>query len=253
MRKTSGYIFSILLLCMNLFQGEAQDKLPDSVLIPLKIRAGLDLAGPVLYFTNKDKLSLEGFISADINEKIGIFLGYGHASYKYSQYNYSYQSNGIFFRGGVDFNLLKPQTNMGKYQAGIGIHYGLSMFKSQTPYVKYVNYWGTTTTMIPEKNGTGHFLEITPGFRAEIFNNFSIGWTVCLRRLIYPGAKADLRPIYIPGYGEGGNQTSFAINYFITINFPYKKIKVAAKKEKPEEPEDTEQPAQTNPSSGQFR
>ncbi len=85
----------------------------------------------------------------------------------------------------------------------------------------------------------GQTVEFSPGFRAELFNNFSIGWSVSLRRLIYSGTVKDLKSIYIPGFGDGSKPGSFGINYFISVNIPYRKIKVEIKKEKPEEPEET--------------
>lgn len=227
---------------MNICLLEAQVQPVDSfVIIPLKIRTSIEISGPVLYLTNKDNLSIEGSISGDINEKTALFLGAGSAKFKYSQYNYSYQSNGMFFKAGVDFNLLKPQTNMGKYWAGVGIHYCLSSFTSETPFFEHENYWGTSTSSLPPDKIMAHFLEISPGFRAELIRNFSIGWSVSLRRLIYNGTGKDLHPIYIPGYGNGGNPTGVGINYFISWNIPYKKIKVRAKLEEPVQPEEAEQ------------
>jgi hypothetical protein len=220
----------------------AQDEPPDTVVIPLKIRVGLELAGPVIYFTDKNNLSFEGYVSGDLNEKMAIFLGGGYADFKYSQYNYDYLSRGVFIKAGVDFNLLKPEINMGKYWAGIGLHYGQSISTSETPSFEHENYWGTTASSIPAKTSWGHFLEISPGFKAELFNNFSIGWSVSLRRLIYSGTTKDLMPVYIPGFGTGGKKISFAMNYFITINIPYRKIRVVIKKEVPEETEEETSP-----------
>jgi hypothetical protein len=239
MRKTFAYFISILIILIPI-NAAAQDQPEDSVIIPLKIRAAVEIAGPVIYFINNENLSLESHISGDLNEKMSLFLGIGYANYRYSQYNYNYHSKGIFFKAGVDFNLLKPQTNMGKYWAGFGLHYGLSAFSSETPSFANQNYWGITSSSIPSKNSLGHFLEISPGFRAELFSNFSIGWSVSLRKLIYSGTSKDLMPIYIPGYGNGAKTVTYALNYFISFSWSYKKIKVAVKKEEPEETEETE-------------
>jgi len=241
MRKTYVYIISILCLGFSM-AASAQDEPPDTVVIPLKIRAGLELAGPVIYFTDKNNLSFEGYVSGDLNEKMAIFLGGGYADFKYSQYNYDYLSRGVFIKAGVDFNLLKPEINMGKYWAGIGLHYGQSIFTSETPSFEHENYWGTIASSIPLRTSWGHFLEISPGFKAELFNNFSIGWSVSLRRLIYSGTSKDLMPVSIPGFGTGGKTMSFAMNYFITINIPYRKIRVVIKKEPPEETEEVTAP-----------
>lgn len=244
MKKIYVYITDILFI-LNSLLAAGQVQPPDSnVIIPLKIRIALEVAGPVIYFTNKDNLSIEGNISGDLNEKITLFLGAGHARFRYSQYNYSYLNNGIFLKAGVDFNLLKPQTNMGKYWAGIGVHYSLSSFNSETPFFEHNNYWGSVTSSLPPDKTLAHFLELSPGFRAEIFRNFSMGWSVSLKKLIYSGTRKDLKPLFIPGYGNGGKPTSVGINYFITLNIPYRNIRVAIKPEKPPQPQETE--GQTN-------
>ncbi len=49
----------------------------------------------------------------------------------------------------------------------------------------------------------GHFLEASPGVRAEVLNHFSIGWSVSLRMLLYTSTGKNLRPVYFPGYGDG--------------------------------------------------
>jgi Domain of unknown function (DUF6048) len=236
MRRTYAYFISLLLIIISsLVQGNAQD----TILIPLKIKVGLEVSGPAIYFSEKNILKAEGYISADINEKVSMVLGGGYLNYKYSQYNYNYLNKGIFIRTGVDFNLLKPEKALGKYWAGIGLRYGLSIFNSEVPSFQHENYWGTTSSAIARQTNWGHFIEASPGVRAEVFRNFSIGWTISLRMLIYSGTGKDLRPIYFPGFGNGGKTFTTGLNYFIVWNIPYKKINVILKKEVPEETEDT--------------
>jgi hypothetical protein len=230
MRRIFAYFISLLSFLSggSLF---AQD----TVLFPLKIRVGFDLAGPGIYLSDKNNLNLEGYISYDRNEKMSYVLETGSLKYKYSQYNYDYMSKGVFTRLGVDFNLLKPEVSKGKYWAGIGLRYGLSVFSSETPLFQHENYWGTVTSSVPSKTSLGHFLEIAPGVKTELFKNFSMGWTIRLKLLISGGGGKDLRPIYFPGYGNGGNRTTAGISYYFTWNIPYKIKTVITKLEVPEE------------------
>ncbi|MCX6325935.1 MAG: DUF6048 family protein [Bacteroidia bacterium] len=236
MRRTSAYFISLLfILISNLEQVHAQD----TILIPLKIKLGLEVSGPAIYFSEKNILNAEGYISVDINEKVSAVLAAGYLNYKYSQYNYEYFNKGMFVRTGADFNLLKPEKSLGKYWAGVGLRYGLSIFNSEVPSFQQENYWGTASSSIAQKTNWGHFVEVSPGVRVEVLKNFSIGWTISLRRLLYTGTGKDLRPIYFPGFGNGGKNFSTGLNYFIVWNIPYKKINVIIKKEVPEETEDT--------------
>lgn len=267
MKRTYAYIISLLALISTsdivaqkpaasephngniMAHKPAATEPPDTVVFPLAIRAGIDFAGPVIYLTDKNNLTAEGYLSADLNEKRSLLLGVGYANYKYSQYNYSYRTNGMFIRAGVDFNLLKPKTSMGKYWAGVGLHYGISVFTYEIPELSQENYWGMTTSSVPSQAHWGHFIELTPGFRAQLFGNLSLGWSLGLRKMIYSGGSKDTRPIYIPGYGLSANTFSAGINYFLVWNFRYRKINVIIKKEPPQEPDEDVTP-QPNSGSG---
>lgn len=238
MQKTSAYIISILIILFSI-PAMAQDQPPDSVDIPLKLKFGIEIAGPAIYITDKNILNIEGYFSADINEKIALYISAGYSDFKYSQYNYDYFSKGVFLKTGIDFNMIKPETGKGKYWAGIGLHYGLSSFTSEVPFLKHENYWGTTSSSITQSTRWGHYLEASPGFRAEIFRNFSIGWSVSLRKLLYTGTGKDLKPIYIPGYGAADKSISAGMSYYLLWNIPFKKIRVAIKQEPPEETDET--------------
>ena len=175
MLRTLRYIFSLLtFLAYNLIQVQAQDTIP----VPLKIRAGLELSGTVSYFTDKNILNEEAYVSVDLDEKKSVFFAAGFLNFKYSQYNYSYLNKGSFIRAGIDFNLLKPEKSKGKYWAGVGFRYGISRFTAEFPSFQKENYWGTVSSSIPSRTSWAHFLEASPGIRAELFRNFSIGWNV---------------------------------------------------------------------------
>ena len=230
MRKISvSFISLFLILDLQCIMEEY------TILFQMKISAGFDIVGPGIYMSEKNNLNMEGFLSFDKNEKMAYVIEGGFLSYKYSQYNYDYTSTGAFARLGVDLNLLKPDKALGKYWAGIGLRYGLSNFNSETSSLNYENYWGEINSSIPSKKMTAHFLEVAPGVRAEVFKNLSMGWTVRLKLLLSGGGGKDLRPISIPGYGNGGRITNAGISYFITWNIPYKTKTVIIKPELPEE------------------
>jgi hypothetical protein len=248
------YVYIISLIASIISPGlKAQDTIsvepPDTVTFPLAVNAAIDVSSPVIYFTNKNNLNLEGFFSVDLNEKKSVFAGGGFARYSYSQYNYAYSTGGIFVKAGLDFNFLKPQVSPGRYWAGLGLHYGASMFSYKMPEINHTNYWGTSTITVPSQSHMAHFLEASGGFRSQLFGSFRIGWSVSMRKLIYAGGSKDTRPIYIPGYGLSSKSFTTAFNYFFIWNFRYKSIKVFIKKEAPEEPEDTDM-QQNNNGSG---
>jgi hypothetical protein len=233
MRRISAFFISLLIIS---FSGFAQD----TVLFPLKIKAGIDVVGPAMYFTDKDIMSAEGFISVDLNEERAVVLEAGYLDFKYSQYNYSYLNKGAFMRAGIDFNLMKADASIGKYYGGLGLRYGLSLFTYEVPSFSHDNYWGSVSSSVAPATRWGHFIEATPGVRTEVFKNFSIGWTIRLRLLLHTGTGKDMRPVYFPGFGDAGKKFSPGINYFLVWNIPYKTIKAIIKKEEPEEEDETD-------------
>jgi len=245
MSQTYIYITDLLLFMFLAISGiSAQPgtnrETPDSVDIPLKIRMGFDITGPVIWYADKKILNTEGYISADLNEKMAVSIGGGYSDYSYSQYNYAYLSNGTFFKAGIDLNMLQPELSTGRYWAGVGIRYGLSLFSSETSLFTHENYWGKINSSIGSAKSWGHYVELSPGFKAELFKNFSIGWSISLRKLLYPGLNKDLNPLYIPGYGSG-KTVSAGVSYFLSWNIPFKRIRVEIKQEEPEEPLDEDE------------
>jgi hypothetical protein len=237
MRRISAYFFSLLLL-LSVSAGSisAQDTIP----VALKIRMGFEVSGPIKYLINSDILNAEGFIAADLNEKITASLAGGYLNYKYSQYNYEYLVDGIFFRAGADFNILNISKTRGNYYGGLGLRYGLSNYTYEIPSFYSENYWGKAESSIPKLSGWGHFIEFSPGVRADLFRNIGIGWTINIRMLLYNTSPDDVKPIYLPGFGDTGKIFSAGMSYFISWSIPYKRIKVITKKEVVEEPEENE-------------
>lgn len=216
-KKTSGFFISIFFL-VNIIAVSAQDTLN----ITLNIRVGIDIANPVRSFINDDITGLEGYISYDLNEKLAPVFEAGFIDFKYSQYNYNYSAKGTFFRLGVDLNSMKPKTAIGKYYAGIGVRYGVTFFNQEVKGLQHENYWSISTADIPSRNYSAHFLEVLPGIRAEVFTNFSMGWTVRLKMLIHSGTGKDLRPVYLPGFGNAGKTFTQGFNYYLIWSIPYK-------------------------------
>lgn len=256
MGRISVYIISVIFALSSFtFQAIGQD----TVLFPMKIRIGLEAAGSAKYFYEKDRAALEGYISADLNEKYSLVFIAGHSDYSYARYRdstflmYDYRTKGFFIRTGIDINLLKPEKSQGKYSVGIGLRYGLSHFNYEIPVITHENYWGKYQTSVSSADAWAHFIEISPGVRAEITKNFSMGWTVSIRKMIYSGSGEHLKPIYLPGYGNGAKSFSSGFSYFFIWSIPFKtkKIIIQPKVEEEEEPDQEKNPG--NSTGGNIR
>jgi len=213
----------------------------DTVTIPLHFRAGFDVSGPVLHLLNNDLNSYGVLASLDLNQAISLNAGLRYTTFSSVEYNYNYSSRGASVVIGADYNFMKPKTAQGKFNAGIGLRYGLSFYSQEASDIKYTNKWGEGVSSMPLSHHTGHFLEITPGVRTELFNGVTIGWNVYMRLLISAGAGKDLNPIRMPGFGDATSRMTTGAEYYVSFSIPYKKIKVIIKPKRVEEDEEGEE------------
>jgi hypothetical protein len=58
----------MIILIISIDQVKAQD----TIVFPLRISAGLEVSGPLIYFYGKDIRNYEAYVSADINEKTAV-------------------------------------------------------------------------------------------------------------------------------------------------------------------------------------
>jgi hypothetical protein len=255
MGRISVYITSaVLVLSGFTLRSPAQD----TVQFPMKVRIGLEAAGSAKYFYERDKLNLEATVSADLNEKYSFVFNAGHSDYSYSRYRdssflmYDYRTEGFYFRTGFDINLLKPKKSQGKYAVGFGLRYCLSHFTYNIPNITHENYWGKYQASVPSTDEWAHFIEISPFVRAEIIKNLSLGWTISLRKMIDPGTGQHLKPVYLPGYGNGSKSFSPGISYFIIWSIPFKTKRIIIQPEEEEEEETDLEKNQGNSTQDNF-
>jgi hypothetical protein len=217
----------------------------DTVTVPLHLRAGFDLSGPVTKLITNDLISYGALASIDLNENFSVNAGMRYTSFKSSEYSYDFRSHGTSIVMGTDYCFMKPKVAAGKYYAGIGLRYGLSFYSQEALDIKYTNPWGTGESSLPLSHHTGHFIEITPGVRTELFPGVTIGWNLYMRLLISSGAGKDLKPVWMPGYGDATSGMTTGAEYYISFSIPYKKIRVIIKPKPEETTEEGEEGTET--------
>jgi hypothetical protein len=234
------YVFIISLFLLAGEQLAAQDTL----MVPLHIRISADVAGPVGYFINNDLKSFSALGSFEFNEHWSVSGGTGYSHFSVSKESYDYSSKGLTFTLGPDINLLKPKISEGRNFIGFGLHYCLSFYSHETPRMEYTNQWGTTVASLASSNHVGHFIELTPGVRTELFPGVTMGWNIALRMLLSDGTKSNLKPVYMPGFGDCSSRVTTGIYYYISISIPYHTKRIIIKP-KTEDDED-EVPVENN-------
>lgn len=222
-KRTCIFFISFIL------SGSAAVLSQDTVTVPLHVRAGFDVSGPVMDLIGRDLTSYGMAGSVDMNSSVAITAGIRYSSFSASKVIYDFKSKGLSFTAGVDYNFMKANAAQGKYYAGIGMRYGLSFYNEEASMIRYTNEWGTGEASVPAGMHTGHFLEITPGVHTELFPGVTIGWNLYMRVLISAGAGKDLKPVWMPGYGAGTSGMTTGAEYYVSFSIPYRKIKVYIK------------------------
>jgi len=213
----------------------------DTIIVPLHIRAGFDIAGLALKAIDNNLISYGIQGSLDLNESLSTVAGARYSSFAANDsLIYNYKSRGLNFVVGTDYNFLKPKVAAGKHYAGIGIRYGISFYGQEASRIEYTNIWGTGTTTLPLAHYVGNYVELTPGVRTELFPGVTIGWNLYVRLLLGAGTGPHLKPVYMPGYGDASSPIATGAAYYISITIPYRKITVITKPKAVTTDEETE-------------
>lgn len=238
-------------ISLALFLGSSVEA-QDTVTIPLNLRAGFDLSGPVMHLIGNELVSYGAMASIDLNEQYSAALRLRYSSYPISEYNYDFKSSGVSAVISGEYNFLKPKVSGGKYFTGLGLGYGLSFYTEEASRIEYTNPWGTGSDSFSPSRHTGHFIEATPGVRTELFPGVTIGWNIVIRMLISSGAGRDLKPVWMPGYGDATSRMSTGAEYYVSVSIPYKKIRVVIKPRKALTEDEEEENSDTTPSGSSF-
>lgn len=237
MKRMSAYSFSLLIALGSILSAYGQD----TVDVRLKARFGADISAIARYGIDNKVIDWEGYAALDLNEKASVIASAGFLDFSYSQYNYDFNSRGFFMKGGASLNILNLKKSKGRYFGGLAVKYGISRYTFEIPSFHAENYWGRAEGSVASSSAWGHWIEFSPGMRAELSENISVGWSVDVRLLLYTGSPRDLKPVRIPGYGNATQSFSTGFRYYIEFSIPWKNKRVIIMPEEPE-PEETQEP-----------
>lgn len=203
----------------------AKDSLQD---VPAGLRLGIDISRFVVKYFQPYRTDI--VITADARIKPDLYLAIetGFNSTSHSDTNYTYKGRGEFITLGVDKNFLKRNNPFEKHMFYGGVRYGFAHMSYEIPeYRNYSSYWGAgETSSFPKTTANVHWVELLLGFKAEILENFFLGWSIHDRIMINDVAGRAFPPLVIPGYGTGNKKNQFDMQYTISYVIPLYKIAV---------------------------
>lgn len=232
MKHTSRFLFSLVLM-LSFFLMEAQNKKTDS--IPIKtnrygIRVGVDLSKIARASYEDDYKGLEVVGDYRLTKRYYIAGELGNENKTVNDDQLNFTTKGTYFKAGVDYNLYENWLDM-ENMVYIGARYGVSSFSqtlnSYTIYNRYPYFGASQTIESGEKfNGlSAQWIEILLGVKAKVINNFYVGFSFRMNRLVSNKKPDGFDNLYIPGFnrtydGSFGTGFNYTVSYFIPI---YKK------------------------------
>ncbi|RPI41266.1 MAG: hypothetical protein EHM46_06660, partial [Bacteroidetes bacterium] len=138
MKKTSGYISSLVMLLGLLPFAAAQDTLRT-----YGPRIGIDLARIPGYFTRPPEYGAEIWVDAELFRDVYPALELGYSALSIDSISYDYSSAGPFFRAGADYNFLSFADRSKHHSITAGFRLGTARFTHRADDISIPgNYWG---------------------------------------------------------------------------------------------------------------
>lgn len=226
----SKYIFSLLIILFITFTSSFSQEQEDDLYAPQEEKEPLKLKGIKLgvnvgrfsdFLFKPERFSYEGSVDFNLNYKYFGVLEAGYSEIFLEENNYTYSSSGMFYKVGMDYNMLKKHPTD---YLGMGVRIGLADFKQSAGNVMLEpGNWSVTPVNIDSKSYNTYWVEISFGIKGELLKNVYFGWSA-LVRIAVAGREDNLfQPYDIPGFGKGANTVNLGANYYIYYQIPFKR------------------------------
>ena len=182
----------------------------------------LDIATTILEaaISKGDILSFEAAWNIRLKQRFYPTLEGGYVSAKASADGGLQDSEGGFFRVGLDINGLKKHPErLNAAMVGIRIGTGLTNYDLLGVELND-SYWGKEKRIdFLNQFRADCWGEVVAGCQVQVWEGFQMGWYVRFKILFTRTAKeGEVMPYYIPGFGYR-DETNWGVNYYIGYKF----------------------------------
>ena len=198
-----------------------------------KIRFGFDVFKPIKSSSEGDNLNYEIVGDLQITDNLYLAAEYGLVDRLIEDENINFNSNGSFLRFGFDYNMFKNWVGMDN-AIFVGLRYGSSNFSNKIVSYNvrnsdayFSNFVDNNYQTIDHSNLKGSWLEIVAGVKVETFNNFYLGFSLRLNKLLSTEKPENFDNLFIPGFNKVTDENTFGsgFNYTLTYSIPFSKKK----------------------------
>jgi len=189
--------------------------------VPTGIRIGTDLSllGITAFSSNRSGYEINGDIDF---HKFFLVWDIGHENRDRVTPLFNYNSEGDYFRIGLDVNLLNPHKNQNNNVMFFGVRLAKAFYDDRVTFTIIDNNYGEISQFRRNFGLVANWLEFTAGIKVRMWKNLYLGYTGRLK--FSKALKGDeaIRPFDIPGFGKSKERSVFGINYYITYLIKWK-------------------------------
>lgn len=188
------------------------------------IYVGADVFGFMNQALGSDIMSTEASIEVHLKNRFFpvVEIGYGNIETTNDETDIYYKTSAPYFRVGLDYNVFYKKPHLPGFFT-VGLRYGYSSFNYdiESPALVDPN-WGHTTIPFSYKGveSNASWAELVLGMKANVFNNFYMGFSIRYRSRLSVKKHENSEPYYIPGYGKG-KSSNFGITYNLVYKLPF--------------------------------
>ena len=219
--------FTSIIFIFLFFSKNNSQIVKDSLEIKNKygIRVGVDISKQIRMLTEEyNGLSLYGDLK--IKERLFIVSELGRDTKKINNNNLNSKFSGNYIKAGINYNLYNnlPGLNNEIY---IGFRFAVSEFNGQISQYNIYNkdqFWiqEPISESLIYKNLSANWFELIIGINSELVNNFFMGISLRLNRMLNQKKPENFTNLYIPGFNKVTENNNFGtgITYTLIYQIP---------------------------------
>ena len=208
------------------------------------VRLGIDLFKPIKTNLNENFRGLEIVGDLKINRRIFIAAELGSEKKTQQTEQLNFTTKGSYIKLGIDYNFFNNWKGMDN-SLFVGLRISNSIHSQRVnEYILYENYSAANfqntyfeRAIIREGGLIGereklnsNWIEVVFGTKVEVLNNFYIGASIRLHRLLNNSQPDNFGNLYAPGFNKivDDNRFGASFNYTVNYRFPlsFKKNKI---------------------------
>lgn len=164
-----------------------------------------------------EDIKYEGGLEITLSRRFKVVgeAGYGLLKPESAIRNGTYQSEGNYWRGGLDYTLIADANNY----FYIGGRFAQSNFQDQGAYQIESPLWPNEAKTIETRKNQAQWYEFILGTEGRLFADLYLGW-IFRYRLMISRDSYDLLDVYsVPGFGIATGDSSLAVNFILKYKF----------------------------------